>query len=49
MPEPLTLGLCLSYSDTEWSHLISISKELQENQKTGTSREALLYRSQRSI
>lgn len=30
---PLTLGLCLSFSDIEWSHLISISKGLQENQK----------------
>lgn len=29
----LTLRLCLSYSDIEWSHLISISKGLQENQK----------------
>lgn len=49
MPEPLTLGLFLSNSDIEWSHLISISKELQENHKTCTSRVALLYHSQGSV
>lgn len=49
MPEPLTLGLFLSNSDIEWSHLISISKERQENHKTCTSRVALLYHSQGSV
>ena len=30
-PKLLTLGLCLSCSDIEWSRLISISKRLREN------------------
>lgn len=36
-------------SDIEWSNLISISKELQENHKTCTSRVALLHHSQGSV
>lgn len=39
----LTLGLRLSYSDIEWNHFISISKGLQENQKTCACQESAAF------
>lgn len=33
MPKPLTHRSCLGSSDIEWSHLISISKKLEEYKK----------------